>query len=107
MLAGPSTGTPNILSLYLNTSINSTAILAAIYSGPNLEVSIIFCHFENQRIGALLQKLMIPLCKQRVTTLPAWSASTKHDNMTGLPLGSGLLLGIISLAQGKKSVQSA
>lgn len=32
--------------------------------------------------------------------LPAWSASTKQDSMTGLPQGGGAFKGIASLASG-------
>jgi hypothetical protein len=71
IFVGPSSGIPNIRSLYLNASTNSTAILAAIKSKPKVEDSTVFCHFENQRIGAVLQKIMIPVWERCVTRLPA------------------------------------
>jgi hypothetical protein len=42
-LVGQSIGTPNIWSLYLKLSINSTAMRAVTNSDPNVEVSTVFC----------------------------------------------------------------
>ncbi len=98
MLAGPSMGMPNIRSLYRRLSTSSTAIRAAINSDPKVEVSTVFCRLENQTIGARLQKIKIPVWDLRVTRLPAWSASTKHEIRIGFPLGSGAFGGMASAA---------
>ena len=41
-LAGPSKGMPNIRNLYRRPSTSSVAIRSAIYSEPNVDVSIVF-----------------------------------------------------------------
>ena len=71
-------GTPNILNLYRSPTIRSHAILRATNSLPNDDDSIVLCFFENQITGALLRKMIIPVCDLRVTTFPAWSKSTNR-----------------------------
>jgi len=61
--AGPSNGIPNIHNLYLSASIISVAILRATNSEPKVNVSSIFCRFENQIMGTLLRKIEIPVCE--------------------------------------------
>ena len=61
---GPSTGMPNIHSLYCNASINSIAVFIVMNSDPNVEDSTMFCHFEYQMIGALLTKISMPVWEQ-------------------------------------------
>ena len=89
----PDSGTPIILSLYCNNSIKSVAILSAMNSGPKVEVSIVFCLSLYHWMDAMLMKIIIPVYERRVTTLPAWSESTKILIFTGLSLGSGILSG--------------
>ncbi len=69
-------------------------------SEPTVEVSMVFWRFENHTIGALLQKIIIPVCDRLVTWFPAWSASTKQEIRTEFPSGSGALGGICSFTFG-------
>jgi hypothetical protein len=50
--AGPSTGTPNIQSLYLKATIKSLQIHKATNLLPKVADSTVFCCFENQMIKA-------------------------------------------------------
>ncbi len=50
-------------------------------------------------MGALLQRIMIPVWDS-VMQIHAWSALTKQETRTGLPPGSGALIGMASLASG-------
>ena len=52
--AGPSTGIPKHLNLYLRASIISVAILIATNSDPKLDASTVFWCLLYQMIGALL-----------------------------------------------------
>jgi hypothetical protein len=61
VFTGPSNGTPNIQNLYLRLSNISTAISIAINSDPKVEVSTVFCPFENHVIGEQLRKIRIPV----------------------------------------------
>ena len=60
-LVGPSSDTPIILNLYLKEIINSVPVQRAMYSDPNVEVSTVFCLFEYQMIGSILQNIRIPV----------------------------------------------
>jgi len=98
-LAGPSRGTPIILSLYLSPSvISSTAVFIAINSEPKDDVSILPCFLLYQMIGALLTKIITPVLDLLVTVSPAWSESTNTLRWTGSPRGSGISGGTMSWA---------
>ena len=58
--AGPSTGIPKHLNLYLRDSRISVEILRATNSDPKLEASTVFCCSLYHMIGALLKYIMIP-----------------------------------------------
>ena len=83
-------GTPNILNLYRSPTIRSRAILRATNSLPNDDDSTVFCFFENLITGALLRKMIIPVCDLRVTKFPAWSESTKQVMSNVFPKGMGI-----------------
>jgi hypothetical protein len=55
-----------IRSLERKPSIISMAILAAMYSEPNVDVSTVFCCLEYHKIGAQFTKMSIPDCYRRV-----------------------------------------
>ena len=74
---GPSKGTPNILNLYRNDSICSTAVFIAMNSLPKVLVSTVFSLLLYQMIGTRFRNINIPVCDLRVTLSPAWSESTK------------------------------
>ena len=82
---GPSKGTPNILSLYRNDSICSTAVFMAMNSLPNVLVSTMICLLLYQMIGARFKNMSIPVCDLCVTLSPVWSESTKQCADTNLP----------------------
>src|SRR5687767_509607 len=71
-----SSGTPNILSLYLASMTNSTATLAATNSEPYVDVSTVFCLLVYQISGVLFTHRRIPVTDLHVTLSLAWSAST-------------------------------
>ncbi len=50
---------------------------------PNVEVSTVFCRWLTHKIGAFWTKTSLPVCERRVTTFPAWFASTKTCIFTG------------------------
>jgi hypothetical protein len=89
MLASPSAGIPIILSLYQSAPSFSVAILRAVNSLPNEELSMVFCLLEYQLVSALFKDITIPKCEHLVTLLPVGSASTKQLICTKLPHGSG------------------
>src|SRR5688572_5811271 len=62
-----SKGTPNTLSLYLASSTNFTATLAATYSEPKVEVSTVFCLLVYQIKGVLFTHIRIPVTDLQVT----------------------------------------
>ena len=61
MLVGPSIGTPNILNLYLNAVISSTAFFMAVNYDPNVDVSTQFCLLLYHIMGALFTNMRIPV----------------------------------------------
>jgi len=73
-------------------------ILIATNSDPKVDDSTVLCALESQVMGAQFRCIIIPVCDQRVTLLPAWSASRKALICTGCPLGGGAFGGIASLA---------
>jgi hypothetical protein len=91
---------PIIHSLYRKPFTFSTAVLRALNSDPNVDVSILPCFFVNHSIGARLTYNNIPVRERHVIESPAWSASTNPMVCTALPLGSGALEGISSFASG-------
>lgn len=96
ILAAPLIGILNTRNLYLSDSINSTAILAAINSDLNEDVSTVFYHLEFQMMDALLQKIIMLVCDLLVIRFPAWSASVKQDIRTSFPKGFGAFKGTAS-----------
>lgn len=68
---GPSTGTPNICSLYLNTLTTSVAALRVMNYELKTEFSTVFCSFGYHAIGALFKQMMILLCDLRDSMLLA------------------------------------
>ena len=54
-------GTPIIRNLYCKLIIFSTVILNATNSEPNVDISTVFCRFENQEMGAMFTKIKIPV----------------------------------------------
>ena len=95
-----STGTPNMRNLQRNASIISIATFIAIDLDPTVLDLTLDCLLDNHIIGAQLQKRTMSVYNYCVTLQPAWSESTKHIVVTGCPLVSGMLLGIVSLASG-------
>ena len=89
-LVGPSNGTPIIRNLYRKPIINSVPIFKATYSEPKVDVSTVFYLVEYHKIGAMLQKINIPVWDLLVTLFPAWSASICALFCTLLPNGSGI-----------------
>ena len=87
-------------SLYLKASISSTDCFMAMNSEPKVDDSTVFWRFEKKTMGDLFTKMRTPVCDLLVTLHPAWSASTKHEVVTGLPLAIGALVGIGSAASG-------
>jgi hypothetical protein len=73
-------------------------ILIATNSDPKVDDLTVLCALENQVMGAQFRYIIIPVCDQRVTLLPAWLASTKALICTGCPLEGGAFGGIASLA---------
>ena len=59
--AGPSIGTLNIQSLYLNPSIILVAICNAMNSEPKLDDYTVFWRVPYHMIGGLLTKIIIPV----------------------------------------------
>ena len=90
--AGPSISIPNVLNLYQNALIISTAVFIAMYSLPKVDPSTVDCLLEYQGIGAWFKNIIIPVCEQRVTTSQACEASTKYEMDTGVPLGTGRIM---------------
>ena len=69
-------------------------------SEPKVDDSTVFWRFEKKTMGDLFTKMRTPVCDLLVTLHPAWSASTKHEVVTGLPLAMGALGGIGLAASG-------
>lgn len=74
------------------------AMQAAMNSEPKMYVLTGFCYFENHIIGAVLQKIKIPVCDHLITWLPAWSASRKLEIRIEFPFGFDAFCGICSFA---------
>ena len=94
---GPSTGTPNILNLYLISVTSSTAFFNAVNSKQKFDDSTEFYILKNQSIGSRLQNISIPVYERRVTLSAAWLASMKQCVVMILPLGFGITTVIASL----------
>ena len=65
---GTSTGTPNILNMYLIDVTSYTTFFNAVKSDPKVDDSTEFCLFLNQSIGDRLQNISI-LVYERLVTL--------------------------------------
>jgi hypothetical protein len=61
MSAGPSSGTPNIRSLYLSDLVSSIEFFKATISDPKVLDSTVFCFLEYQTTGARFMKIKIPV----------------------------------------------
>ena len=72
----------------------------AMDSEPKVDDSTVFWRFEKKTLGDLFTKMRIPVWDLLVILHPAWSESTKHEVVTGLPLAMGALDGIGSAASG-------
>ena len=70
MSVGPSIGTPNILHLYLNDAISSTAFFVAVNSDPNVDVSTQFCLLLCHIMGALFTNMRIRVINLLVVLSP-------------------------------------
>ena len=73
--AGPSTGIPKHLKLYLRASIIYLAILRATNSDQKLEAPTVFFRLLCQMIDALLTYMMMPECDVLFAMFPAWLES--------------------------------
>ena len=89
IFVGPSIGTLNILSLYLNPYIASTRLFIAINYEENVPDSTVLCLFLYYKIGAFFTKIIYPICGLRVTLSLACDASTYDVVNTSLPIGCG------------------
>ena len=67
MSVGPASGTPNTRSLYRNAITNSTAILSAVNSDTEIDVSTELCFLLSHITGARLQNINVPGCDRLVT----------------------------------------
>src|SRR5687768_14363331 len=99
-------GTPNILSIYLISTILSTPILAATNSDPYVAVSTPFCFLLNQSIGVLFNNISNPVTDLPVTLSWYKLASANIVIITSLPLALGIFLGISSSTLPYTYVQS-
>ncbi len=72
--------------------------MAEMNSEPKEEVSTMFCHLENQTMGARLQNNKMPVGGLLMILFPVRSASMKQEIKTELPWGSGAFGGIASRA---------
>ena len=64
-------GTPRYISIYLRSTIWSTAILAATHSNPYVAVSIVACLLEYQSVGVSLRMWRMGVTALSVTK--SWS----------------------------------
>ena len=71
MSVGPSIGTPNILNLYFNAVISSTAFFMAVNYDPNVDVSTQFYLLLYHIMGALFTNMRIPVINLLVVLYPA------------------------------------
>ena len=67
MSVGPSSGTPNMRSLYHNAITKSTVSLSAVNSDPKVDVLTKFCFLLSHITGARLQNINIPVFYRLVT----------------------------------------
>ena len=77
--AGPSIGTPNIRSLYLNPSIISVAIRNSMNSEPMLDDSTVFWRLLYHMIGELSLSI-IPQSYGTVSARTQWSHQALDPN---------------------------
>ena len=75
--------------------MSSDAICIATNSLEKVDVSTVFCLLEYQTIGALLMKMITPVCDLHVTLQPACGVSMKQLTVMGLPLALGMFLELV------------
>ena len=71
MSVGPSSGTPNMRSLYRNAITNLTARLSAVNSDPKVNFSTEFYFLLSHITGARLHNFNISVCDRLVTLYEA------------------------------------